>query len=438
MSGLFLFNIVMKDLFQLLYECSGVSTDTRKINENALFIALKGDNFDGNKYAEQAIQNGAKYAIVDDQSVANEKTIFYVDDSLAFLQKLANHHRNSFDIPVIAITGTNGKTTTKELVAAVLTKKYNVLFTLGNLNNHIGVPLTLLQLNESHDMAIIEMGASKLGDIKELTDIASPTHGLITNIGHAHIEGFGSPDNIVKTKTELYKAIEESKGQLFYNYDDEVLVKKLPSSCPTLTYGTNGQASISGEIIDLSPMLSFKWKSKDYSSANIKTQIIGKYNFYNMLAAICIGYHFEVSNKDINEALENYKPSNNRSQLEKTSQNTVILDAYNANPTSVKSALENFAEINSDNKLFVLGDMLELGENTKKYHQEIIQLTNELKLQGMFVGSIFKSLAAENDILAFETTQIAKDFLSTALPKNNLILLKGSRGIGLEKLIEIL
>ncbi|RYM32858.1 UDP-N-acetylmuramoyl-tripeptide--D-alanyl-D-alanine ligase [Brumimicrobium glaciale] len=428
----------MEELFQLFYACSEVSTDTRKISENALFIALKGDNFDGNKYAKAAIEKGAKYAIVDDKTVADEKTTFYVKDSLIFLQKLASYHRNSFDIPVIAITGTNGKTTTKELVAAVLIKKYNVLFTKGNLNNHIGVPLTLLQLNKEHDMAIIEMGASKLGDIKELTDIAHPTHGIITNIGHAHIEGFGSPENIIKTKTELYKAIQENKGQLFYNADDDVLKNKLPHSCPTSTYGTTEEADVSGEIIDLSPMLSFKWKSKDYSSPSVNTQIIGKYNFYNMLAAICIGSHFEVDGNEINSALVEYKPSNNRSQLEKTSYNTVILDAYNANPTSVKSALENFAEISSENKMFVLGDMLELGENTNQYHLEAIQLSKGLKLQGMFVGSIFSGLAKENDILAFESTTKAMEFLSTALPKDNLILLKGSRGIGLEKLIEIL
>ncbi|WP_107040352.1 UDP-N-acetylmuramoyl-tripeptide--D-alanyl-D-alanine ligase [Brumimicrobium mesophilum] len=433
----------MKDLFQLFYECSGISTDTRKINKDVLFIALKGDNFDGNKYAEQAIEKGAKYAIVDDDEIANGETIFKVEDSLIFLQKLANHHRKTFDIPVIGITGTNGKTTTKELVAAVLSKKFNVHFTLGNLNNHIGVPLTLLQLNRNHDLAIIEMGASKLGDIKELVDIASPTHGLITNIGQAHIEGFGSAENIIITKTELYKAIQDNNGQLFFNIDDKVLTEKLPSTCPTSNYGSKKEADVFGEIVDLSPMLSFKWKSENYSSPDVNTQIIGKYNFYNMLAAICIGQHFKVENTDINKALENYKPSNNRSQIEKTTQNVVILDAYNANPTSVKSALENFAEIKStaigsSNKLFVLGDMLELGENTKIYHQEIIQLTKDLELQGMFVGSIFKSLSEENDILAFDSTAAAKDFLSIGLPKDNLILLKGSRGIGLEKLIEIL
>ncbi|WP_417266564.1 UDP-N-acetylmuramoyl-tripeptide--D-alanyl-D-alanine ligase [Brumimicrobium sp.] len=428
----------MENLFDLFYECSGVSTDTRNITEDVLFIALKGDRFNGNEYAQQAIDKGAKYAIVDQEKYADNHKIFLVKDGLLFLQKLAEHHRQQFDIPVIGITGTNGKTTTKELTAAVLSKKYNVLYTLGNLNNHIGVPLTLLQLKKGHDIAIIEMGASKVGDIKELTDIAHPSHGLITNIGHAHLEGFGSPENIIKTKTELYQAVAENKGVLFCNLDDKTLKQQLPSPCQNVNYGTVSEADISGHIVHLSPMLSFIWQSNSFTSPMVETQIIGKYNFYNMLAAICIGVHFNVNDKDISEALEQYTPSNNRSQLEKTSHNTVILDAYNANPTSVRSALENFSEIESNDKLFVLGDMLELGKNSKQYHQEIIDLSKKLNLQGVFVGKIFSSLAEENEILSFETTEQAKDFFSTALPKNNLILLKGSRGIGLEKLVEIL
>lgn len=428
----------MENLFSLFYKCSGVSTDTRNIINDVMFIALKGDNFDGNEYAKQAIKKGAKFAIVDNKSYANNDNIFYVEDGLIFLQKLAEFHRNQFDIPIIGITGSNGKTTTKELTAAVLSEKYEVLFTKGNLNNHIGVPLTLLQLTKKHDIAIIEMGASKIGDIKELTDIAHPTHGIITNIGYAHIEGFGKPENILITKTELYQALAKKKGHIFYNINDSVLQNEIPKDSPTSTYGSSENVNISGEIISLSPLLNFKWQSKHYESPTIETQIIGKYNFYNMLAAICIGDFFEVENQLIDKALRNYKPSNNRSQLEKTSYNTVILDAYNANPTSVRSALDNFAEIESQNKLFILGDMLELGTQTKVYHQEIIDFAKELQLQGVYVGEIFSSLAKENDILSFDSTEQAKDFFSTALPKDNLILLKGSRGIGLERLIEIL
>src|SRR5690554_6948294 len=359
----------MKKLFHLFYECTGISTDTRNITKDLLFIALKGENFDGNQYALQAIEKGAKYAIVDQKKYADNTKIFYVDNTLVFLQKLAEHHRNKFNIPVIGITGTNGKTTTKELLAAILSKKYTILFTQGNLNNHIGVPLTLLQLNENHEIAIIEMGASKIGDIKELTDIAHPTHGIITNIGHAHLEGFGSYQNIIRTKTELYQAIEEVKGHLFCNNDDETLINKASTANSSKTYGASNSADVYGQIVNLSPLLSFVWQVDDYTSPIINTQIIGKYNFYNMLAAICIGLYFGVDKKKVNEALEAYKPSNNRSQLEKTNFNTVILDAYNANPTSVRSALESFSEIESNDKLFVLGDMLELGENTKNYHQ---------------------------------------------------------------------
>ncbi|RFC53989.1 UDP-N-acetylmuramoyl-tripeptide--D-alanyl-D-alanine ligase [Brumimicrobium aurantiacum] len=428
----------MEDKFKLLEECTGVSTDTRKIEKDNLFIALKGDNFDGNKYALKAIEQGAKYAVVDDVNLKDHQNLVYVEDALVFLQQLANYHRKKFDIPVIGITGTNGKTTTKELTAAVLQQKYNIHFTQGNLNNHIGVPLTLLQLNKEHDIAIIEMGASKIGDIKELTDIAAPTHGIITNIGYAHIEGFGSPENILITKTELYRAIEEVEGHLFYNGNDEVLEKQLPQACSTSTYGVNGDYNVQGSQVELTPLLSFKWSNKEYSSPTVSTQIIGKYNFYNMLAAICIGQYFEVNQEDINNALEAYKPNNNRSQLETTDYNTVILDAYNANPTSVKSALENFSEITKENKMFVLGDMLELGENTLHFHTEIIELSKALNLQGMFVGKIFSSLKEKHDILAFEDTQAAKDFISIATPEDNLILLKGSRGIGLEKLMEVI
>src|SRR5690554_3137225 len=256
----------MENLYRLFYECSGVSIDTRTITDGVMYIALKGENFDGNVYAQQAIEKGAKFAIVDNMKYADNTSVFYVESGLLFLQKLAEYHRNSFNIPVIGITGTNGKTTTKELVAAVLNKKYSVLFTQGNLNNHIGVPLTLLQLNKSHDIAIIEMGASKIGDIKELTDIAHPTHGIITNVGHAHLEGFGSPENIIKTKTELYTAIEEVKGHLFCNNDDETLINKASTTNSSKTYGASNSADVYGQIVNLSPRLSFVRQVEEYTS----------------------------------------------------------------------------------------------------------------------------------------------------------------------------
>lgn len=428
----------MKDLFKLLYKCTGVSTDTRSVQKNELFIALSGANFDGNKYAHQAIEKGAKYAIVDNKDYANDVDIFYVKSGLVFLQKLATHHRKQFNIPIIGITGSNGKTTTKELMAAVLSKKYNVHYTSGNLNNHIGVPLTLLKLNSKHDIAIIEMGASKVGDIKELTNIALPTHGIITNIGTAHIEGFGSQENILKTKTELYQAVEEVNGHLFYNSDDAILKNEIPKNCTTSSYSIKNESETMGSSTGMSTQLNFSWKSKNYQSPEIDTHLIGQYNLYNMLAAICIGHFFKVKNQLMNQAIQEYSPSNNRSQLYKTKHNQLILDAYNANPTSVKAALENFSKIDAKNKLFILGDMLELGKATKVYHQEVIQLTKELQLQGVFVGKIFSDLGIENDILSFDSVEKVKQFFSTASPKDNLILLKGSRGIGLEQLIDVL
>lgn len=428
----------MKDLFKLFYACKGISIDTRTLKKDELFIALNGENFDGNQYAKQAIEKGAKYAIVDNEDVANGNTILYVENGLLFLQRLAENHRNQFNIPVIGITGSNGKTTTKELIATVLNKNFNVHYTKGNLNNHIGVPLTLLQLNKDHDMAIIEMGASKIGDIKELTDITHPTHGIITNIGTAHIEGFGSQENILKTKTELYQALEEKKGHIFYNIDDAVLVNEIPKVCSTSTYSIDNQSEIIGNITTLATQLSFKWQSENYQSPEIATHLIGQYNLYNMLAAICIGQYFKVDASLINQAVQEYTPSNNRSQLYKTKYNQLILDAYNANPTSVRAALENFAKIQSNNKLFILGDMLELGKDTNTYHQEIIQLAKDLNLQGVFVGKIYSDLEKGNDIVSFDSIDKVKQFFSTAAPKNNLILLKGSRGIGLEQLIDVL
>lgn len=429
----------MQQLFQLFYESTGVSTDTRKIQEGNLYIALKGENFNGNKFAEQALEKGAKFAIVDEKDYVTNERIHYVDNALVFLQKLANFHREKFTIPVIGITGSNGKTTTKELMAAVLNEKFDVLFTKGNLNNHIGVPLTLLDLSNQHDIAIIEMGASKPGDIAELTVIANPTHGIITNIGNAHLEGFGGPEGVIKTKKELYDSIEGIGGTLFVNYDDEILNRVLPPEIETITYGEDEEADIFGRLDEFIPEVVFSWRSKNGHGTEVKTQIIGKYNFYNMLAAVAVGDYFEVVDEDINHAIQNYIPKNNRSQVEKSERNTLILDAYNANPTSVRSSLESFNAMPHSDKFFILGDMKELGVDSLKYHKEIIALTKSLGLQGIFVGDEYSKIAAsDQSIMAFSTTEAAKSFLQTAQPNNNLVLLKGSRSIGLEQLKELL
>ncbi|MDX1652750.1 MAG: UDP-N-acetylmuramoyl-tripeptide--D-alanyl-D-alanine ligase [Brumimicrobium sp.] len=429
----------MQSLFDLFYKCSGVSTDSRNIEKDNLYIALKGDNFDGNTFAPEAIKKGAKYAIVDNPDYADNVKIFSVNNGLKFLQELANHHRKKFNIPVIGITGSNGKTTTKELIASVLSQKFETLYTQGNLNNHIGVPLTLLRLNNTYDIAVIEMGANKLHDIEELTEIAQPTHGIITNIGYAHIEGFGSPEGVLRTKKEMYDSVSTVGGTLFYNEDDETLKKILPSNTELISYGTIDQAAVQGKLIELGPEVKLKWWKKNYESPVIETKIIGKYNFYNMLAAICIGDYFELQPGEINKGIETYEPRNNRSQIQRTERNTLILDAYNANPTSVRSALESFGMMNHENKFFVLGDMLELGEESQRFHEEIIALTVTLGLQGIFVGKIYKNISINNNaVRAFINTEEAKEFLKTAQPKNNLILLKGSRGIGLEKLSSVL
>jgi UDP-N-acetylmuramoyl-tripeptide--D-alanyl-D-alanine ligase len=428
----------MQQLFQLFYQCSGVSSDTRKIQQDNLYIALKGDNFNGNKFAQQAIEKGAKYAIVDEQEYANNTTIFAVNDGLAFLQELANYHREKFTIPVLGITGSNGKTTTKELIAAVLNQKFDILYTEGNLNNHIGVPLTLLRLTNSHDIAIIEMGASKPNDIAELTAIANPTHGIITNIGNAHLEGFGGPEGVIKTKKELYDSIESVGGTLFMNCDDEVLSEIIPSDIELITYGESKDADIHGQLDEFIPEVVFSWRSKNGKGIEINTHIIGKYNFYNMLAAVAIGDYFEVSSEAINNAISNYIPKNNRSQIEKTARNTLILDAYNANPTSVRSSLESFNAMPYDDKFFVLGDMKELGIESINFHEEIIELTKKFNLQGVFIGEEYTKVGKKDtSIMTFISIDEARAFLQTAQPKENLILLKGSRSVGLERLKDI-
>jgi UDP-N-acetylmuramoyl-tripeptide--D-alanyl-D-alanine ligase len=398
---------------------------------------LKGSNFNGNHFAQEAIQKGAKYAIVDEKELANQKTIYYVENALVFLQKLANFHRAKHDIPIIGITGSNGKTTSKELIANVLSQDFQVLYTQGNLNNHIGVPLTLLNLNTSYDIAIVEMGANKPGDIKELVEIADPTHGIITNIGLAHIEGFGSPEGVQKTKKELYDYINLNNGVLFYNADDNVLKKIIPS-VETYSYSTHENTTITGKLEKLTPEVNLSWSKKDYHSPTLVTQIVGEYNFYNMLAAIAIGDYFGMSAESINKGITSYKSTNNRSQVVHTEKNTLILDAYNANPTSVKAALSSFSKIEHENKLVILGDMLELGDLTEEAHKEIVELVTKYNLEAIFVGNNYYSLKdIYTNYLFFESTEAAKSFLSLTQPSKNMILLKGSRSIGLEKLADL-
>jgi UDP-N-acetylmuramoyl-tripeptide--D-alanyl-D-alanine ligase len=420
-------------ILNLFYDTTGVCTDTRKIEKDCLFICLKGDNFNGNTFALKALEQGAKYVIVDENEFNVADNIFVVDNSLKFLQDLAKHHRNKFSIPVIGITGSNGKTSSKELIKAVLSKKYKVLATQGNLNNHIGVPLTLLKITKEHDIAIIEMGANKYKDIEELCEITTPNFGIITNIGKAHLEGFKNYEGVLKTKLELYTSIKKINGDIIINGDDQSLLHNVPADIKTFSYSQGNNSDIIGKLINLSPFVEMEWSTKNYQSGLISTQMIGKYNFYNFLAAIAFGVRFGVSPEEINTAISEYLPSNNRSQVKETSRNTLILDCYNANPTSMQSALESFAMINHPKKLFIIGDMLELGSESEQEHKNILNLATKLNLFGYVIGPIFSKIA-EKDFTYFPSTSEATDFLNKNKVSDSLILLKGSRGIGLEKL----
>ena len=425
--------------YNLFLNSSGICTDTRAIERNSLFVCIKGENFDGNSFSENALNAGASHVIVDNPSFFNSKlSMTLVEDSVKFLQELANHHRKQFSIPVIGITGSNGKTTTKELICEVLSKNYNVLATKGNLNNHLGVPFTLLRLTKDHEIAIIEMGANKFKDIEELCAIAEPNFGIITNIGKAHLEGFLNFEGVIRTKKELYTAVEKNNGKLFINSDDAILLANSPKTTEFISYGTTDSALISGELTDLSPFVEMKWKTGQYSSPILHTQMVGKYNFYNYLAAAAFGVEFGVEPEKISEAIQEYTPTNNRSQVKKTASNTLILDCYNANPTSMKSALESFAMIETEAKYFVIGDMKELGADSREEHAKIIELIEELNLKGFTVGTEFSQFNSECVLSNFSTNKAMKNHLIESPIKNNLILLKGSRSIGLEILENVL
>lgn len=422
----------MEQLYEFFKETSGICTDTRNIEKDSFFVALKGANFNGNKFALTALEQGAKYAIVDESQYADNSRIFLVNNGLVFLQNLARHHRLQFDIPIIGITGSNGKTSTKELIAAVLTQKFNTLSTEGNLNNHIGVPLTLLQMNKEHELAVIEMGANQPGDIAELCEIASPTHGIITNIGKAHLEGFGDLQGVIKTKRALYRAIQEVNGTIFYNDDDDLLKSLLDSTTKNISYGSQS-AAIQGELVELNPFIKMSWKSSRYTSEILQTNMIGSYNFYNFLAAICIGYHIGVPQKLISKAISNYQSKNNRSQVMHTERNTLIIDCYNANPTSMLSALESFKEFKHKNKIAILGDMMELGDDSNLEHEKIQSFCNDNGIQTVFIGTIFKAISKTT---AFNNVE---EFIANSQQiHEGAILLKGSRSIQLEKLIPFL
>ena len=425
----------IKSIYSLFIQCDGVSTDSRKCPKDSMFIALKGDNFDGNVFVENAIESGCKFALTSDEQRANNKTIFYVPDTLVALQQLASYHRQQMNATVIAITGTNGKTTTKELTSAVMKAKFgdDVINTEGNLNNHIGVPLTLLRIKAHHKYAIVEMGANHPGEIKTLADIALPDYGLITNVGTAHILGFGSFEGVIKTKCELYDNLKKHNGTIFVNGSNHNIFPK-SEGANRIVYGVDG-SSLNASVESADPFLKVKF-SNGYSA---QTNLIGAYNLENVMAAACVGSHFGVDMPTIVSALENYKPSNNRSQFISTSSNKLIVDAYNANPTSMKAALDNFISLKSDSeKALILGDMLELGKDSEAEHGKIVEMIAASGIKKvMLVGQNFASVA-KNGMSTFKNADELIPVLTNNKLNGCLILIKGSNSMKLTKVVEYL
>ena len=444
----------IKELYQLYQQHPCITTDSRDCPEGSIFLALKGESFDGNKFAASALEKGCAYAIIDDPSVkpANDDRFILVDDCLQTFKDLAREHRRQFDIPVIGITGTNGKTTTKELVAAVLSQKYNVLYTQGNFNNDVGVPKTLFRLTKEHEIAVIEMGASHPGDIKTLAETAEPTCGLITNVGKAHLQGFGSFEGVIKTKCELYDFLRTREdGLIFINADNDYLVDQIGDEeeiwlSPYSTDPENQYTCISGEIIACDPFLKFRWREplmtleeegRSTKWHKVQTQLIGSYNIDNLLAAIAVGINFGVDRKKICTALEAYTPSNNRSQMTVTEKNHLVVDAYNANPTSMQAALDNFRRMEVPHKMAILGQMGELGADSDAEHR---QLVADLEASGFeevwLVGDNFADIPCA--FRKFHDVEEVKTAIREQQPEGRYILIKGSNSNKLFQLPELL
>lgn len=427
-------------LYTHFMECGQVTTDSRHCPEGSMFIALKGETFNGNAFAEQALEKGCRYAVVDEKEYASKgnSRIILVDDCLKALQCLANEHRRRLGTRIIGITGTNGKTTTKELIAAVLQQKYRVLYTQGNLNNHIGVPLTLLRLTEEHELAVIEMGANHPGEIKTLVHIVEPDCGLITNVGKAHLEGFGSFEGVVKTKSELYDYLRSKENAFAFLDKDADVLCKTSAGLKIIGYGMEGKEglSVSGKLHACAPFLSFEWIYARQSHT-VNTHLIGAYNMKNALAAITVGCHFEVSAEDICTALEHYIPSNNRSQLTETSSNHLIVDAYNANPTSMMAALDNFRLMEVSHKMAVLGDMKELGEGSVEEHRKIVSFLHTCGFERVIlIGGEFDK--ANDGFEHYSDVEVVKEILTKDKPDGKYILIKGSNSMKLSQLKDLL
>ncbi len=414
----------IEELYRLYKKASFVDTDTRKIRENSIFFALKGDNFNGNKFAEDALKNGALFSVVDEGQYVTNENIILVNNVLETLQKLANYHRNQLGLKIISLTGSNGKTTTKELIYSVLSKKYKVIATEGNLNNHIGVPLTLLSIKTDTEIAVVEMGANHHKEIEFLTSLVEPDFGYITNFGKAHLEGFGSVEGVIKAKSELYDYLIKNNKTIFVNPNDAVQVEKTKNANRVLF-----DQSI--DFVEVNPFVKLK-----YNGLEIQSHLIGNYNFTNISVAVTIGKYFDVSDDDIKNAIETYIPTNNRSQIIEKGTNKIILDAYNANPTSMALALENFNLIKAENKLVILGDMFELGKESLEEHQKIVELIKQFNFDNVcLVGENFYQ--TKSDFNTFKTYDELSFYLKQNPVESTYILIKGSRGMALERCLSI-
>lgn len=424
----------IEELYNRFTECNGLTTDSRHCPEGSMFLALKGETFNGNTFAAQSLAQGCRYAVVDEPQYASPENpwIILVDNCLETLQKLANYHRRRLGTRMIGVTGTNGKTTTKELIATVLGEKFKVLYTQGNFNNHIGVPLTLLRLKPEHEMAVIEMGANHPGEIKTLVHIAEPDYGIITNVGKAHLEGFGSFEGVIRTKGELYDFLREKGNATIFIQNENSYLNKIAVGLTCVRYGQTPGLDVTGKVVACSPFLHFSWTAEGVLH-EVQTHLIGAYNLDNALAAVAIGRYFGVEDTQICHALSSYVPQNNRSQLVHTASNTLIVDAYNANPTSMMAALENFRQMEAAHKVAILGDMKELGEGSHEEHQKVVDFLKEcgferVMLVGPEFGSTVSSFEHYKDVKEVEALLAAHPLLECC------ILVKGSNSMKLSEL----
>ncbi|TCK68504.1 UDP-N-acetylmuramoyl-tripeptide--D-alanyl-D-alanine ligase [Winogradskyella wandonensis] len=426
--------MIIEELYKLYKSAKSVCTDTRQLKSGDIYFALKGENFDGNAFAKSALDKGASYCVVDDEGIANSSDKFIlVKNSLKTLQKLANYHRNTFSFPIIGLTGSNGKTTTKELIYAVLSSKYKVKATKGNLNNHIGVPLTLLSFDNNLDFGIVEMGANHQKEIAFLSSISEPDYGLITNFGKAHLEGFGGVEGVIKGKSELYDYLIANKKTVFLNSDDEKQIQQIHNYAKISTFGSKKTNDCQVSFQSANPFVQLS-----YNDVLIKSHLIGKYNFSNIAVAIAIGAFFNIEPNYIKASIESYKPNNNRSEIRRIGTNKFILDAYNANPTSMLAALQNFKQLKADKKYVFLGDMFELGASAKEEHQTIASYAEtNFNANVYLIGENFFKTKTEERTYKYESFEDFKSGFEANSLRNATILIKGSRGMALERILEL-